>query len=207
MVTNRAGREYAVAAATTSKASLNLSQAPNVPGRLGLYSLPYRGTAVSFFSPLSITDKDNRHAGVLGPSRETKYLLKDHLDATSDITCAPLTLRGLGLPLHAEALPLPFQRSPVQRRSEMYPIYALFWQLHSFALLGYTPVLGRSLGIKHHAILKQMAWASHLKHIFTSLFFSLAFICLQAKVVGPVIWIILNITWAIDVKRGDKSKI
>lgn len=95
MVTNRAGREYTVAAATTSKASLNLSQAPNVPGRLGLYSLPYRGTAVSFF-PLSITDKDNRHAGVLGPLRETKYHLKDHLDATSRITCAPPPYVDLG---------------------------------------------------------------------------------------------------------------
>lgn len=102
--------------------------------------------------PLAIIHKDNRHAG--GP----RALKRGLLPPTRPSGChqphhmCSLILRGPGLPLHAAALQLPFQRSPVQCKSETHPIYALFWQLHSFALLRYVSPLGESPGIKHRNI-------------------------------------------------------
>ena len=76
--------------------------------------------------PLTIAHKDNRHAGVLGPSRDTECLLKDHLDATSHVTCAPPSYVDPGCHCMQKLPSYPFKGHRYSTGQKIYPIYCLF---------------------------------------------------------------------------------
>lgn len=164
------------------------SQAPSAPGSLELYSLPYRGTAGSA-GPL--TDIHTDMQGAWG-------LLKDHPGASR---CHQSRLAGSWAAVAGRSSLVTLSKvtgTAGQKSVPLTPFSENSAHLHYWdKCLHWEKVQASKSGI-----LKP----SPLKHIFASLFFfGLAFTYLQAKVVS--LWIIVDITWAVYIKRREEPKI